>query len=63
MTRCKLSTSYVTKEMAARTAVEISGYWADQGEYVMVWVEKSVRDPRNLDWVVRSNLMNGMPVR
>lgn len=62
---------YESDEMKARQqASQIERYWREQGFLVNAWAEKilvpQVRDKSNaagLHWVVRSDLVNGHPIR
>jgi hypothetical protein len=62
---------YEQDEIKARQcASQIERYWREQGYLVNAWAEK-IQVPRVLDrsnasgthWVVRSDLVNGHPVR
>jgi hypothetical protein len=62
---------YESDEMKARQqASQIERYWREQGWAVNAWAER-VQIPRVLDrsnasgmhWVVRSDLVNGHPIR
>ena len=53
---------YYTKKMAQQMAWDIQAYWLNQGHMIHVWVERTT-DKNARDYMVRSNLHNGLPVK
>ncbi len=51
----------MTRTEAQRQATIIRNYWADRGFRVNVEVDSEVHDDGKTVWLVRSNLVNGLP--
>ena len=54
----------VSQETAEATAARIREYWAERGYLVRTRVEyEEGVDRRNPGWVVRTDMLDGLPVR
>jgi len=53
----------ITKKMAQRMALDIQAYWFSKGHLIHVWVERMGANTLSRDYSVRSNMINGLPVK
>lgn len=58
----KQNCKHITKKMAMEMAEDIKIYWAAQGQAVHVWVERITFGKNARDYMVRSDMYNGLPI-
>lgn len=56
-----MSDTKITKKDARKTAADVQEFWLDQGYLINAWVEAGPYENGICDFVVRSDMIDGMP--